>query len=144
MCSVKSCWSEPWLLSASASCLFFLTAPSSSFVSAFLLFPNVASSLVLLFFFFSDYLPLSWFPKKIKVTVCCQQDLLLWAFRSSEESVHSWSGQSSPAPSVSPTTNQLSLTWQAVSQHSHNEQWLNTFLYPHCSLWSQALFLCSF
>lgn len=124
-----------WALTAlcSASCLFFLTAPSPLCVSVFLpLSHPCLQSCPCLFFLFSFCSTNS--QRKIKVTVCCQQDLLLWAFCSSEEYTHSWSGWYVAAPGVSPTTSQLSLSWQPVSQHLHNEQRINILLYPHCSL----------
>lgn len=60
-CSEKSCWSEPWQLAASASHLFFLTAPSALFVSIFppLSHPSLQScpSLFFLFSFCSTNSP---------------------------------------------------------------------------------------
>lgn len=140
MCSEKSV-----VLSPDSALPLLPVSSSSQFLHpflfpSFLLFSTLASSPVRLFSF--CLASFCWFPKKIKVTVCCQQDLLLWPFCSSEESVHSWSGWSMPAPSASSTTNQLSLSWQPVSQHSCNEQWINILLYPHCSLCDLRHYCC--
>lgn len=100
-----------------------------------LFFPTLASSAVLLFCFSLASVLL--IPKE------SQQDLWLWAFCSSEELMHSWSGWYAAATSVSPTSSQLPLSWQPVSQHSHHEQLIDILSHPHCSLCDLGYYYCA-